>query len=209
MNSIFVSKVEKSRQYLQEVEANKPTAGIQDRWFYATDTHGLYYDDGTNWNLINTLITEILVDTTCQTVAITGLDFNKYKRIEIQGSVINPSANNANISLCCNGDNTATNYYREHMSANGSNTGGVNANDGMICQTRAGKASFFITTVGYDYNNIFRALSQNSLDTGTSLLNFVFVTAGSSSVTNITRLDLISNQADSIGAGSKFIVKQG
>jgi len=32
-----------------DVEANRPTAGTKDRYFYATDTGKLYYDNGTSW----------------------------------------------------------------------------------------------------------------------------------------------------------------
>jgi len=32
-----------------DTEANRPPAGRKDRYFYATDTGKLYYDDGTNW----------------------------------------------------------------------------------------------------------------------------------------------------------------
>ena len=32
-----------------DTEANRPAAGTKDRYFYATDTGKLYYDDGTSW----------------------------------------------------------------------------------------------------------------------------------------------------------------
>jgi len=32
-----------------DVEANRPAAGTKDRYFYATDTGKLYYDNGTSW----------------------------------------------------------------------------------------------------------------------------------------------------------------
>jgi len=32
-----------------DIEANRPAAGTKDRYFYATDTGKLYYDDGTTW----------------------------------------------------------------------------------------------------------------------------------------------------------------
>jgi len=32
------------------IEANRPAAGVKNRWYYATDTHRLWLDDGTTWN---------------------------------------------------------------------------------------------------------------------------------------------------------------
>jgi len=32
-----------------DIEANRPAAGTKDRYFYATDTGKLYYDNGTSW----------------------------------------------------------------------------------------------------------------------------------------------------------------
>ncbi|RLB77061.1 MAG: hypothetical protein DRH24_16870 [Deltaproteobacteria bacterium] len=37
-----------------DTEANRPAAGTKDRYFYATDTGKLYYDDGTSWVEIST-----------------------------------------------------------------------------------------------------------------------------------------------------------
>ena len=41
-----------------DVEANRPAAGTKDRYFYATDTGKLYYDDGTTWVEITATPTE-------------------------------------------------------------------------------------------------------------------------------------------------------
>ena len=153
--------------------------------------------------------TEIDVSITCQSVAITGLDFNKYKKIQIYGSIYNPSANSSEVSLCCNGDTTITNYYRQTIYASDTTLAGDRNNDASCCAAEPGTCAFFNAIVGYDLNNIFRAISLHGRDDPSSIkLNF-YVIAGSSNVTNITELDLISNQSDGIGAGSKIFVKQG
>ena len=199
----------KTIYFLQDTEANKPAAGTQGRWFYATDTNNIYYDDGSNWNLLNFKTKETDIYTTCASVAITGLDFNTYKKIQVYGLIYNPSANNETISLCVNGDTTVTNYYCESAYANGTTISGNRFNDARCCEIDAGKCAFFNAIVGYDYNNVFRAITKHGRNDPTNIKLNTYVIAGSSNVTNITELDLVSDQSDSIGAGSKIYIKQG
>ena len=156
-----------------------------------------------------TSLTEIGISSTCGGVTITGLDFNKYKKIQIYGSIYNPSANISIISLCCNGDTTLTNYYTQAIWAGNTSLSADRNNDARCITISAGKCSFFNAIVGYDYNNIFRALSKyvngdpSGNDTG------IYAIVGSSNVTNITEFDLVSDRSDGLGAGSKIYVKQG
>ena len=194
---------------LQGNDTDKPAAGTQGRWYYAIDTGFLYYDDGSNWNKISPKVKEIDISTTCGSVAITGLDFNKHKKIQIYGSIYNPSANISTISLCCNGDTVLTNYYSQSIYADGTDIGSGRHNDGRCLYLKAGKCGMFNAMVSFDYNNIFRAISEISIVDPSSVQYSVYAIAGSASVTNITELDLVSDQSDGIGDGSKIYVKQG
>ena len=199
----------KTIYFLQDTEANKPAASIQGRWFYATDSNILYYDDGTNWVSIRFKITKIDVTTTCQQVTITELDFNLYKRIEIQGFITNPSANVSTINLCCNGDTTFSNYYSEKLYASDTTIEAGRSNDAYISKIPTGKQAYFKTTCGYSPDNIFRCLSRDNIDNPSSIALHINAISGSNEITNITQLDLISDQADGIGEGSKILIKQG
>ena len=199
----------KAIYFLQDTEANKPAAGIQGRWFYATDSTKMYYDNGTDWYCIAPKVTEIDITTTCQQVTISGLNFNKYKKIQINGSIYNPSGDGSIISLCCNDDITVTNYYSEMIYSSSTTIAAQRYNNAKCCFVSARKHSFFNALVSYDYNNIFRALSKDSRDDPSAVCLDTYSIAGSSNVTNITKLNLISSAANSIGAGSKIFVKQG
>jgi len=50
----------KHREIIIGILANRPNPGVADRFFYATDTKELFYDDGFLWNLITTEWTAII-----------------------------------------------------------------------------------------------------------------------------------------------------
>ena len=51
-DALLNSLADEHRTILQDLEASKPTAAIAGRFYYATDTKKLYYDNATSWDLV-------------------------------------------------------------------------------------------------------------------------------------------------------------
>lgn len=161
--------------------------------------------DAINPTLLTTLTTTALATT----IEFTGLDINTHKGYRIEISYLNGTATSHGLSMYVNGLTTATDYYRQHYSAEGTAVSAANANDGLIASVSASERAMMTATIdlapgGYPY-----AISNFVRDSGTALKNLSYSWVKTASVANITSLTFTAGVADGIGIGTTFRIFRG
>lgn len=164
--------------------------------------------DGTNFQIQNSpssnygrLVAEILVSGSAVTsVSFTGLDGNAHGGYVLVMEIINATATNMNLTPQVNGDTTSANYSSQFITATGSTvtTGTINS----ICFVGGaiGRKSYVIVDIGLN-NGIVTWLSRGFEESSNSLS---YAGKYATSVTNLTRFDIVSTIANSLAVGSRF-----
>ena len=195
--------------YTQDTEANKPAAGTQGRWFYTTDTNKLYYDNGTDWNLITINYSDILVSSACDYVEWTNLDINTDKLYRIIGTIKNVSTSAISLACYYESDYTDTDYYTERMYASGSNVGTINSNNGTISIISANNDGMFKAQIKLTPSGYSMCTSQSGAGNGSNDRIDICTQVLTITQTNITQIRLSSNKAGGIGVNSWFRLIKG
>jgi hypothetical protein len=152
------------------------------------------------------LIQTITVSVDTTSITFSNLDINTDKKYMID-ALINCKQNNTSYSLFVNNNTTAANYYRTELNADFGAVATTSGNDaGFIFISQAGDRLYADIKIILGDDGLTRSQTQIQRDLfgignqGVWLASIAYSVA----IANITRLDIVGNNADSIGAGSFF-----
>ena len=151
-------------------------------------------------------VKEILINSDTDTVTFTGLNAAVDTFYMLLATVKNPTASDSQYRIYVENDTDPSNYYHEYIASTGSSVSASTANNPNLLNVAAGDRSFTYTFITLDPDGYFRYFSNCNEQTGSN--QTIVFRAGSrvTSVTNITRIDIISTVSSAIGAGSKFVL---
>jgi len=148
------------------------------------------------------LVSDITVSTATTQVDFTGLNITKdddYVLVATQDD----GPINSTLSLYVNGNTSASNYYEQVLSANGTSVSGARYNTAWL--TLSGGLNAFITNIKLS-NNGYVVFTSNSIDeVGSSSMRFFNACCTSIfTVSAITALNIVSDLSNGIYTGSRF-----
>ena len=149
-----------------------------------------------------TLLAELTTTALATSVEFTGLDINAHKGYRIEIEYLNGTATSHLISMYVNGLTTATDYYREYLSAEGATVAAGNVNDGGIAGVGASERALAGVDLALLPGDIAYADSSITRDSGTSLKRHWYSWIRTAAVANITSLTFTAGVADGIGIGT-------
>jgi len=176
---------------IEDELANRPPAGEKGRLFHATDTGEWYYDNGTAWELADTVYEStdvtvlsvstgiVLVDTaTGLTINVqgTGLTVNESATgITINGNTTGVSIYDAStgLSVDLSGTDISVSYSPTGITINGNTTGVSiqNASTGLSVQLSGTDISVSYSTTGITINTATTGLIINKRGTSVTVIN--------------------------------------
>jgi len=146
---------------------------------------------------------DVTVDTT--TITITGLDLDASKVYHMFLKVKNPTGVPAGYALFFNGDTTLTNYYKQYILGDGTSLSGNRENNPYFLGVTAGESAFVSFVIMRPPDGLARWANRNC-ELKSSLLKAAIIAGCYEIAGNVTQIDVWSNQAGGIGAGSKLIL---
>lgn len=163
--------------------------------------------DGAKFFTMSRLIytrTAILTTTALSTsVEITGLNINENGGYTIIVEYKNGTATAHGLSMYINGATTATDYYSQKITADGTAVDAARTNDAVVLAVNASDLAFaninLSRAVGYAFANSACARDPGS---PTELANYAW--SKSAGVSNITSVTFTAGVADGIGVGTTF-----
>lgn len=154
--------------------------------------------------------TSLVTDTTTGALAtsltISGLDINTHKGYRVEIGYVNGTATAHSLDMYINGLTTATDYYRQTLSSDGTTTVSGRANDGQVLTCSASSRSTTTIDIQRTPDGYAMAFSRVSRDPGSGLLLYQYSWSKTATVTNITSLTFTAGAANGIGVGSTFRV---
>lgn len=149
------------------------------------------------------LLADVTVGTATTNLDINGLNIGKDEEIVLVSDVKNIGTNNI-IRLFCNGNNTATNYYNQYITANNTTISANRSNDAWFMFDSSGLFNFF-QSIKLTNNGYFVYQSKGSNFYGGSSIRVSDVyTTSTFTATSITSLRISGSVTNGIDAGSRF-----
>jgi len=137
-------------------------------------------------------------------ISVTDLDLDADKFYILLFAGTNPAAV-CQLSLHYNNDLVAANYYSQRLTVSGAVVASARVNTALCSYIANGRETVFFAVISRPASGKVHAFFQSSNDEQAALDGYTFwhdwVTEA-----NVTRIDLVSNIANSIGIGSRLIV---
>lgn len=141
-----------------------------------------------------------------QSVAFTNLNLTAAMEYVIEFYIANPAAGSASLSIRFNSDATATNYYRQRLYVKGLLASAEYANDNEIGPSLyAGEQAQGCVRIMQMSGNKARWLASGN-ERAAADMSFRHSAGEWATLANVTRIDIVSDVAASIGNGSYFIL---
>jgi hypothetical protein len=141
---------------------------------------------------------------------ITGLDINIHRSYRVEMELKNVAGVNANIEMFINNDLISANYTRVLSTNSGTNETYLGANDALVSGVLGSNEYANLTAnLRCGTGGEVSFISEIARDFGGTLLQQTSTVSKNSTVTNITQLDIVSTQANSIGIGSTVRIYRG
>jgi len=154
-------------------------------------------------------LAEYTFSTNGSQVTFTGLDIKTHRFYMFVVTAYNPSTTDAVIHCFINGDTTATNYYSQYCCSDATAVSAARENSAAMLNVANGAAMFGVAWLGLDCNGYPRWYGLSAERAVGSIRNITRAGGYIKSVTNITRVDLVTSVAGAFGIGSKIIVYGG
>ena len=151
-------------------------------------------------------IKEITVDTDTDTVSFTNLNGLVDSFYMLLATVKNPTTSNANYRIYVEDDTDPANYYHQYFVADSTSVTSDRANNPNAFNVAANERSFICILINIDPDKFFRYFSLANEQTGSTQILAMRAGSKTTTITNITRIDIISTVSSAIGAGSKFVL---
>lgn len=154
-------------------------------------------------------VSNTVVGTSVQRLAVTGLDLSSDYVYLLTGSVINRSGGNAELSVYVGTtgsiDETATNYYLQRFNANNAAVSAVRVNSAVLRNLANAEKFGFALWLRKDEAGYPFVLGEGAASLGATLMinNFAI---WHNSTSNVQEIELYMSAADGIGNGSELTV---
>lgn len=135
-----------------------------------------------------------------------GLDINTYGVYQLIVSLKNPTTYNSRYFILIEGETSYTNCYLQYLQVSGTSITANRANDSSICYSTGGQRTFAFVTIVKDPDGYVRYTVHESRYTGAGVIIVLQAGCKTNTVTNVTRIEIKSEIANAIGAGSRFIL---
>jgi len=152
------------------------------------------------------VLAEVEVASDCDYVDFTGLDINRDWEYYLDVTVKNPTGSNSHCHLFVEGDYTATNYYNQYLTSNGTTITADRENRPSIGWLPAGWKGLLNVRITRDPDGYFRYNAVISRGTGSGQRAQFRAGSKTAPISNITSLRVSAQVSGAIGAGSRFIL---
>lgn len=150
------------------------------------------------------IVADITVSSATTLVDITGLNITKDSEYMLVADHINGVADFGSLRLFANDNTTATNYWLQNFTANGTAYGGARNNTQVISTIDPSAKSLSITNIKLTNNGYYVFQSYVTRDYGGNEIKLITPrTTSTFTLTEITKLT-IASQTNAIGIGSRF-----
>jgi len=146
---------------------------------------------------------EVTADTTA--ITFTGLDLDADKAYFLLFKVKNPSTSELAYYLFFNDDTTTSNYYNQLIHGDDSNISGARENRPVIVGITGGSVGLSKVTIMRSPDGRPRYMAENTRESPSSIRVSLRYGAWTTDA-NVTKIEIQSQDANAIGAGSKVIL---
>jgi len=151
-------------------------------------------------------IAEVILTSNVTRIDFTGLDINTHKAYLLIYTAKNPTTSTSGINFYVENDTTSANYYKEYVQIDGTTVTAGRVNDPNIVYFPAGDRVAGYVYFFRDPDGYYKAVGYNCYGTGSGVSMCFGVISKTATVTNITQINIVAGVANSIGAGSKFLL---
>jgi hypothetical protein len=151
------------------------------------------------------IVTYAQLSAAATTITLTNLDLAGDKWWKLMIAYKNVAAATTSIALYYNNDQTATNYYRQYLSVSGAAVASGRVNDALIFGAVTNTSQFGHLEITRDVDGYPRAMlyTNRAAPASIDMLNQIHIR---NNTANVTRIDLVADQANAFGIGSKILL---
>jgi hypothetical protein len=154
-------------------------------------------------------VADITVASNTTQVDISSLSIGKDDEYLLVSDFINAdTVNGIAPQLMINDNTTATNYYNQRILGNGSTASAVRSNTATYATTTNSARFIAYSHIKVSEIGAYTSQNYNLREYGTSgvMVENRFISSTAENITSITKLNVLSDQSNSIGSGSRFIL---
>jgi hypothetical protein len=175
--------------------------------FFAPSTDGLGAGSRIQiYRLAAEKVADITVTSNTTQVDITGLNIEKDSEYLLVSNGVNATGSNNNLLMTPNNQTTITNYFTQSIAGFGSSSGASRRNEPRFMFMSGNQRG--LTHTHIKLSNIeaytFQSYGINQVGQSTIVLDNNFSSSTAENITSINQLNIISDQTNGIGSGSRF-----